>query len=367
MAIIDNPGAGGGGGGSVDETSALKYMLEHKTNYTGIAAGLTTLTELPAFTQPSGISVFSSMFDGCTALTTVPTLTYPSTGSTEFRNMFRNCKNLVSIPAVDIGISSDTTSMFEGCTAMSGSFTTTRSSGTGSGDRMFYNCVGLTSISITAQSNGTGFNSCQAMFYGCAKVTNIEFPIYSSSTSITNMASMCDGCGVLNTATLRINPGVSTALFISKAGDMFRSCYNLTTVSVIKNSNSTVLAVDLSYCNSVSRMFYGCKKLASIPDIQNTKMVTNFNSMFYNCNVLTSVPQLDMSGASSSNSLQNFVSGCTSLTNTSLNNILASLATWSGSANKTLKYIGLTSAQATTCTGLSNWSALSSAGWTTGY
>lgn len=36
-------------------------------------------------------------------------------------------------------------------------------------------------------------------------------------------------------------------------------------------------------------------------------------------------------------------------------------------ANKTLKYVGLTSDQATTCTGLSNWAACEAAGWTTGY
>ena len=36
-------------------------------------------------------------------------------------------------------------------------------------------------------------------------------------------------------------------------------------------------------------------------------------------------------------------------------------------ANKKLKYIGLTQEQATTCTTLSNYQALVNAGWTTGY
>ena len=35
--------------------------------------------------------------------------------------------------------------------------------------------------------------------------------------------------------------------------------------------------------------------------------------------------------------------------------------------NKTLKYIGLTSAQANKCKTLSNYSAFTAAGWTTGY
>ena len=35
--------------------------------------------------------------------------------------------------------------------------------------------------------------------------------------------------------------------------------------------------------------------------------------------------------------------------------------------NKTLKFIGLTEAQATTCQSLSNYQAFLDAGWTTGY
>ena len=37
------------------------------------------------------------------------------------------------------------------------------------------------------------------------------------------------------------------------------------------------------------------------------------------------------------------------------------------SSNKTLKYIGLTQEQANICITLSNYSAFTSAGWTTGY
>jgi hypothetical protein len=58
---------------------------------------------------------------------------------------------------------------------------------------------------------------------------------------------------------------------------------------------------------------------------------------------------------------------CTKLDNNTLNEILRICATYGETANKNLKYIGLTSAQATTCQGLSNWSVAESAGWTTGY
>lgn len=59
---------------------------------------------------------------------------------------------------------------------------------------------------------------------------------------------------------------------------------------------------------------------------------------------------------------------CTSLSNDSLNNILAMLTNATAyTGTKTLKYIGLSETQATTCTTLSNWTACETAGWTTGY
>ena len=61
-------------------------------------------------------------------------------------------------------------------------------------------------------------------------------------------------------------------------------------------------------------------------------------------------------------------SNCTSLSNESLNNVLAMCTNaTSYTGTKTLKYIGINATQATTCQSLSNWSAFVAAGWTTGY
>ena len=366
MAIIDNPIVVGGGG-AVDQDSALKYMLEHKTNYTGVAAGLTSLTEVPAFTQPSGISVFASMFDGCSALTTVPTMTYPSTGTVDMARMFRGCVYITSQPNVDISRTNDTTSMFDGCYRLAGAFTATRASGTANSARMFYGCTNLTSVNITSSAGGTGFKNCDSMFYGCTKLTSATFPMYVSNTSLSSMGSVFDGCTVLTTVSITYGPSTSSGMFVTSATNMFRDCPYLTSISITRYGASTQRPIDFTFCSSVARMFSGCKRLATLPTMQNFRNATTFSEMFKSCEALSSVPQMDMSGATSSTSLQNFVSGCSGLTNAGLENVLASLATWSGSSNKTLKYIGLTSAQATTATSLSGWSALSAAGWTTGY
>ena len=98
--------------------------------------------------------------------------------------------------------------------------------------------------------------------------------------------------------------------------------------------------VDTSNVTNMGNIFYNCSKLKTIPELATNKVVS-MGSAFYNCVML------------STESLNNILAMCANATN------------YSGT--KTLQSIGLTSAQATTCTGLSNWSAAQSAGWTTGY
>ena len=147
---------------------------------------------------------------------------------------------------------------------------------------------------------------------------------------------------------------------------------------------------DFSETTNISYMCMQCSKLEEIPSDMNTSKVTNWFGAFRYCSSLTEIPVLDFSAATSLNmtfayctllttfpqcnwskitATQNIFQNCPALSNDSLNNIMASLltATITNSTYKTLKYIGLTSDQATTCTGLSNWAALSAAGWTTGY
>lgn len=111
--------------------------------------------------------------------------------------------------------------------------------------------------------------------------------------------------------------------------------------------------------------FYGCDKITTIP-LLDTSNVTDMTSMFSRCEVLISVPLLNTSKVTR---MYDTFSGCTSLSNESLNNILY-MCTHSAvttASSKTLKTIGLTETQTNTCKTLSNYSAFTSAGWTTGY
>ena len=131
-------------------------------------------------------------------------------------------------------------------------------------------------------------------------------------------------------------------------------------------SNLTDLAnIDTSSVLDFSYAFRDCK-LESFPQIDTSKATGN-SFMFLECSNLKNLPVLNFKSINNLG-FNNTYSNCTSLTDESLNNILASLITATRyNRTKTLAYIGLTSEQATICTTLSNWQACVDAGWTTGY
>lgn len=201
---------------------------------------------------------------------------------------------------------------------------------------------GMTNLSLSyairkiSNLDLTGITSCSSSFSGLGNLT--ELGELSNSSSVTNMSSMFYGCSSLTSlGTSTFGSNFSTANVTNGMSNMFQYCSNLVSLD-LTNFNTRKVTY-------MTRMFQGCSNLESI----------TFGSDF------------SLEKCTASSSLQQMFGNCSKLTNTSLNSILGILATYGGSSNKTLQYIGLTSAQATTCTGLSNWSALSSAGWTTGY
>jgi hypothetical protein len=141
---------------------------------------------------------------------------------------------------------------------------------------------------------------------------------------------------------------------ITSIKQAFYNCSNLVFLPLLDTKNVT----DMQYA------FGGCNILEEIPKL-DTRNVTNMQQTFSGCNSLRFVPIFDTQKVTSMTSL---FSGCSKLTNESLNNILQMcINATSYTGMKTLHWIGLTSAQATTCTTLSNYQAFLNAGWTTGY
>ena len=69
---------------------------------------------------------------------------------------------------------------------------------------------------------------------------------------------------------------------IKDMANMFRSCINLTTISLIDTSSVT----------NMDSMFHSCSSLTSIPQL-DTSNVTDMSYMFYGCNKIVSIPPLN--------------------------------------------------------------------------
>ena len=152
-----------------------------------------------------------------------------------------------------------------------------------------------------------------------------------------------------------IDMSVFTGNYKSYADGFFAECYNLKSVILTNTSNMT----------SIAGMFLNCWELENAPLFDTTRAI-NISSMFSGCSKLKNVPVYITSSVTN---MQNMFLYCTLLTNESLNNIMQMCinTTSAYTKTKTLKYIGLTQAQATTCQSLSNWDAFVAAGWSSGY
>lgn len=211
-----------------------------------------------------------------------------------------------------------------------------------------YNVKNYDAANVNVEGGGS-FKVLNGMKFAYSSV----LPESIDTSEVTNMAQMFygysgDSIPQINTSNVTI------------AHDMFSSS-KLTSLPTMDTSK--IEDMD-SFCSN-------CTYLLSLPqlDVRQVKKASNFCN---GCTNLIDVPLLNFSSIKETSASNNYMnamfSNCTSLSNESLNNIMGICLTMSPySTHKKLSKIGLSSAQASICQGLSNWTALSSAGWTTGY
>lgn len=233
------------------------------------------------------VNDMSSMFEGCTNLTSVALFDTSSVVRT--RNMFYNCKKVTALPDFDTTRCWDFAQMFYHCETLAACpniSTTYRSQTTTlTVNSMFSGCYAITSVPLLDLN---GAENTTSMFRGCSSLTTV--PLFDLST-VTNAASMFEACIGLTTIP---QFDLSSA---SNLNMMFYNCTSLATVPLIDTSSAT----------SMSKMFYGCSALTSVAQL-NTSTVENFQEMFYDCTALTAVPLFNTSSATN---VSYMLSGCT--------------------------------------------------------
>jgi len=230
-------------------TIGTRYFVVGATTNTFQVATTYGGAALPLTTNGSGTVVrgtnFSTMFNGCYALTSVPL--FNTSAGTSFSSMFQNCYSLTSVSLFD--------------TSAGTSFST-----------MFQNCYALTSVPLFNTSAGTNFST---MLNSCYSLTSV--PLFDTS-ACTTFSYMFGNCYTLASVPLFDTSACTTF------SSMFGNCYTLASVPLFNTSA----------CTTFSNMFSGCYALTSVP-LFNTSAGTNFSNMVGNCYALTSVPLFDTS------------------------------------------------------------------------
>ena len=233
------------------------YLGEHVTNKfssTGRFGAHGNIMELLGYSELKGIDCMA-IFQGCTSLTTAPTLPATTLAKYCYRYMFWGCTALTVAPELPA------TTLAEGCYG-----------------NMFEGCTSLTvAPSLPAT---TLAKYCYAyMFNGCTSLTSASLP--ATTLEYDCYAYMFNGCTSLTSA-----PSLpATTLARGCYASMFRGCTALT-----KAPELPATTLDWS---CYAAMFQGCTSLTKAPELPATTLAWNcYQIMFDGCTSLTSAPSL---------------------------------------------------------------------------
>ena len=355
------------------------------TNFENGWRNCTSLTSFPLINTASGTS-FSSAWNGCSSLTSFPLIdtssatnfdntwfgcnsltSFPlidTSSVTNFNSAWYNCSSLTSFPLINTSSGTNFFRAWRGCSSLT-SFPAIDTSSSTTFYQAWYNCNSLTSFPLIDTSNGTEFFEAWRF---CNSLTSFPLIDVSSGTNFENTWWSC--------SSLTSFPAINFS-----SGTKFTSCWrDCTSLTSFSATNFTAItatnAFDSAFRNwtSFTGAFpqlttdsshpfsaeYGWNgnKMSSFGGLTDATSITKVRHAWENCNNLTAFPYMDFANCSDfSRSWRNCSSlvtfpanvfdnmntpvsdcfvqawdGCTSLTATSVENILNSIDTSGQSA-----------------------------------
>ena len=323
----------------------------------------TNLTEIKGieYLNTENVTNMNSMFDRCSALTSLDLTNFNTAKVTDMNYMFYNCSALTTIFASNNFVTdlvTKSTDMFSGCKNLigaikydgsntnnkdfanyktgyftpKGGFHAYAEFDEGTGTLTFrrgaskpegaYDLYGgiyypgwwygqkekIKTVVFDASFANARPTSCYCWFSGCNNLTEIKGIEYLNTEKVTNMGFMFSSCKALTSLNLS---NFNTEKVTDMRG-MFKECSDLTSLD-LSNFNTEKVT-------NMSSMFYNCSDLTSL-DLSNfnTAKVTNMNYMFYNCNKLTSLDLSSFNTAEVTN-MNNMFRLCLALTSLDLSN-----------------------------------------------
>ena len=312
-------------GGTGIDWSEIGYSTVPETVSEAYTLGKSILTDFnPTYNSTYGFYSSPISFSNYPNLVILPKLPLTNYAPFNGEGLFADCASLVEIPS-DI----DFDALGQG---------TYSSSSSGAADRMFENCRSLSKIPSTmsfANANGVANH----LFYSCEKLESIKLNI----PKITFLDYAFSGCKSLEHVEI-INAGELLQLNYT-----FRSCKNLQSFSITNApklwhyegifqyctsltetpnlpdhnngtykyafsgcTNLTTCTLDLTNAIDTNSMFQSCNKLTTFSPGMNLSKVKDMQYMFYGCRSLVTLPELD---CDSCVNVQGILDSCDNLTN----------------------------------------------------
>ena len=295
-----------------------------------LCSNLTTIEGIE-YLNTEKVTNMNSMFDRCSALTSLDLTNFNTAKVTDMNYMFIGCSALTTIFVSDKFVTSQVTKsvdMFSGCNKLIGAIkyaeNTTNNKDYANYETGYFTPKGgfpgyakfdegtgtLTFTSGPSKPEGAydlnegiyypGWwpgqrgkiktvvfdasfanarpTSCYCWFSGCNNLTEIKGIEYLNTENVTNMQEMFNACSKLTSLNLT---SFNTAE-VTNMSYMFKSCKVLTSLDLTSFNTEKV--------TDMQGMFGECWDLTSL-DLSNfnTEKVTNMRQMFYNCSDLTSL------------------------------------------------------------------------------
>ena len=208
---------------------------------------------IPSTTLAS--SCYSSMFQGCTGLTSAPTLPATTLAEQCYAYMFSYCSKLTTSPELPA------TTLASNCYR-----------------EMFRNCTSLVNAPTELPATILKYQCYREMFSGCKSLVN------APTLPATTLADSCYNSMFQDCTSLTTTPELpATTLASDCYYNMFSYCSKLTTVP-------TELPATKLFYECYRGMFSGCKSLVNAPTLPATTLANScYSSMFSGCSKLNSI------------------------------------------------------------------------------
>ena len=198
--------------------------------------GCSTLTSLDLKNfNTQNVTNMSVMFNGCSALTSLDVSHFNTQNVTSMVGMFSSCSGLPSLDLSHFNTQNvtDMGRMFSFCSGLTSlDLSHFNTQNVTDMDNMFSDCSGLTSLDLS-HFNTQNVTDMSGMFEGCSSLPSLDLSHFNTQ-NVTDMIEMFKGCSALTT----INS--NTAWQCPESYSMFADCWQLTGAVTYDENNTDV-------------------------------------------------------------------------------------------------------------------------------